>query len=128
MHNESGRSLIEMMMVLALIGLMTIGSIKAYQSGNDQNEANKIHELVSIASLNGLTKMKEKSGDAAWKSIGKEPDDYKCVDKNTFSFRANGSVRINFKASCDKVEKILTTQWGRHWNGTDTYTPPKDDE
>ena len=126
MKKETGRSMIEMIMVLALIGILSIGAIMAYQNGQTQNEANKIHELVSIASLNGLTKMKDYSDETIWNAIGKKKTDYKCV--SSLSVNRNGNVRINFN-DCDKVKKILTSQWGSHWNsGNNTYTPPKDDE
>lgn len=144
MKNETGRSMVEMMMVLALMGVLTIGGIMAYKDAQNKNKANTIHELVSIASLNSLTKMKLLSdvscpgekfrdfnndcvdGRNIWNVIGKEKTDYKCI--SSLKADSRGKVQIIF-AGCDKVKKILTTQWGDFWNeGTNTYTPPKDDE
>ncbi len=127
MKNEYGRTMIEMLGVLSIIGILTIGGIMAFQNGQTQNEANKINELVSIASLNGLTKMKDYDNTKIWKVIGKKKADYKCVD--SLVVEANGQVKIIFSSDCDKVKKILTSQWGNRWNkSTHTYTPPEDDD
>ena len=128
MQNESGRSMIEMIIVLILMGTLTIGGILAYKNAQNQSKATGIAELVSIASVNGLTKMKDYDNSKIWNVIGKKYDDYKkCV--SSLSVKANGQVIITFKPDCDKIKKILTTQWGSFWKAeTSTYTPPKDDE
>lgn len=137
MNKESGRSMIEMILVLALMGVITIGSIKAYQNGNNQNEANKITELVSIASTNGLTKMKNYPNATSWQFIGKNKNDYSCISSliiNPYDDShppkiIQGSVKINFGAGCDKIKNILIGQWGDRWNAEkNIYTPPKDEE
>ena len=133
MKHEFGRSMVEMIMVLALIGILTIGAILAYQNGQNQNEANKIHELVSIASINGLTKMKEYDNSKIWGVIGKVDERakgyYKCV--TSLSVDKKGDVKITFSPDCNKVKNMLISQWGSHASGsgdTYTYTPPRDDE
>lgn len=127
--SEIGRSMIEMMAVLALIGIITIGSITAYKNGQNQSEVNKITELVSIASVNGLTKMKTLPDSGAhniWTIMGKEKADYKCI--SSLEAKANGQVIVGF-SDCGKVKTIITGQWGSLWDDeTNTYTPPYDDD
>lgn len=128
MLNDSGRSMIEMILVLALIGILSIGGITSYQNAQDQNDANKINELVSIASLNGLTKIKNYDNERIWTVIGKKQEDYGCI--RSLAVRSNGQVDIQFDG-CRKVKGILLDQWGNHAYGSEesyTYTPPREDE
>lgn len=147
MNKESGRSIVEMVLVLALMGVISIASIKAYHSGQNNNEINKIVELVSIASVNGLTKMKFLSDTSCaspgkfkdfddldcvdakniWSVIGKEKNDYKCI--SSLKADSTGRVKITFSPNCSKIKDNLTGQWGNHWNAEkDIYTPPRDEE
>ena len=43
---ESGRSMIEMLGVLAIIGVLSIGGLAAYNSAMDRNTANNILDYV----------------------------------------------------------------------------------
>ena len=123
MKHDSGRSMVEMIMVIALIGVLTLGSLYAYQTARNKSEANRIQELVSTASLNALTKMKNlpNSGEHnVWKVTGKEEEDYPCVDSLQAS--TDGNVSIQFTADCDDIKKLLVTQWGDQVSGNNPYT------
>lgn len=126
MRNESGKSLVEMLAVLALIGVISIGGIFGYQSANATHKANQITELVSIASMTGKTKMKSYDNGTIWRTIGKNKEDYKCV--SSLSVNSNGTVTIEFTADrdCKTVKQRATSQWGNRWNeSAKTYTPPQ---
>ena len=101
--------------------------VMGYQSAVAMNKANQTAELVSIASMTGKTKIKYYDNGAIWKAIGKKEDDYKCV--SSLSVNSNGVVTIIFSTTddCQKVKNSVINQWGNNWDGTKTYTPPKDD-
>ena len=127
MRNETGKSLVEMLAVLALIGVISIGGIFGYQSANATHKANQINELVSIASMTGKTKMKSYNNSTIWRAIGKNNDDYACID--SLGVNPNGIVTVEFKtdSECTKVKNKAVSQWGDRWNETNKqYTPPAD--
>ena len=124
MRNETGKSLVEMLAVLALIGVISIGGIFGYQSANASHKANQITELVSIASMTGKTIMKSYDNDNIWRAIGKNKEDYKCI--SSLSVDLNGKVIIGFgsDSDCQTVKQRATSQWGNRWNeSAGTYTP-----
>ena len=53
---ESGRSMIEMLGVLAIIGVLSIGGLAAYNSAMDRNTANNILDYASKAGMNATEK------------------------------------------------------------------------
>jgi len=44
--NESGRSMVEMLGVLAIIGVLSVGGIAGYKMAMRKNAVNKLHALV----------------------------------------------------------------------------------
>ena len=125
--NETGKSLVEMIAVLALIGIIGMTGVMGYQTAVATNKGNQIAELVSIASMNGKTKMKDYDNASIWRAIGKNNDDYKCID--SLSVNRNGIVTVEFKtdSECTKVKNKAVSQWGNRWNEANkNYTPPAD--
>ena len=53
---ESGRSMIEMLGVLAIIGVLSIGGLAAYSSAMTRNKANNILDYATKAGMNATEK------------------------------------------------------------------------
>ena len=103
--NESGRSMIEMLGVLAIIGVLSVGGIAGYSKAMNKFKTNKVADNVSMLianiktmyaqqnSFNGLT-------NTTAVFMGLVPDEL-VVDaaKGTLSNAYNGGVEINASSS-----------------------------
>ena len=103
--NESGRSMIEMLGVLAIIGVLSVGGIAGYSKAMNKFKTNKVADNVSMLvaniktmyaqqnSFNGLT-------NTTAVSMGLVPDEL-VVDATagTLSNAYNGGVEINASSS-----------------------------
>ena len=113
--NESGRSMIEMLGVLAIIGVLSVGGIAGYSKAMNKFKTNKVADNVSMLvaniktlyaqqnSYNGLT-----NTDAV--SMGLVPDEL-VVDAaaGTLSNAYNGGVTINAANSVGKTTSSTST-------------------
>lgn len=55
MRNELGRSMVEMLGVLAIIGVLSVGGIAGYKTALNKYRANEVAQVVSIAKLELVT-------------------------------------------------------------------------
>ncbi len=55
-HTQSGRSMIEMLGVLAIIGVLSIGGLAGYTMAMNRHRANQVLDYVSRAAVIALTK------------------------------------------------------------------------
>ena len=107
--NESGRSMIEMLGVLAIIGVLSVGGIAGYSKAMNKFKTNKVADNVSMLVANIKTmyaQQKTYSGlttDTAH-DMGLVPDELvkKGSDsKNTYKNAYNGEVEIHTASSTD---------------------------
>ncbi len=61
--NESGRSMVEMLGVLAIVGVLSIGGVAGYQSAVNQGRANAIVDDVNYLHL---MSMSQRQNQTAW--------------------------------------------------------------
>ncbi|MBO5441392.1 MAG: hypothetical protein J6A09_02360 [Alphaproteobacteria bacterium] len=66
--NEKGRSMIEMLGVLAIVGILSVGAISAYQKAMVKHEANKFIEGIAQVVQNFTLYSKD------WKKLAKNED------------------------------------------------------
>ncbi|MBO7258085.1 MAG: hypothetical protein J6V11_04005, partial [Alphaproteobacteria bacterium] len=53
--NQSGRSMVEMLGVLAIIGVLSIGGIMGYSYGMDKYRANEIINQIMLRAIDLMT-------------------------------------------------------------------------
>jgi len=99
-HEQSGRSMVEILGVLAIIGVLSVGGIAGYSKAMTKINANKllleVNEIIRQADLLFEMNKKENYGDlntAAAISIGMVPD-YMIVDHKTLRSAVGGEVII----------------------------------
>ena len=113
--NESGRSMIEMLGVLAIIGVLSVGGIAGYTKAMNKYRTNKVIDQVTMIvtnirtlyamqrNYNGLT------NGVAW-NVGAIPDEMTSSVTNAF----DGAVTIapSKKVSGDQDNKAFTVTFG----------------
>ncbi len=125
---ENGRSMVEMLGVLAIAGIITLGGLAGYRMAMKKIRANSISELIAAASVYAQTHNTQVSG------IEDLDDDYdkapECVERITAE--TNGKVSIIFTESdyCTSVMTLVGTSFGKcRWtvNGQEgTFNPTSD--
>ena len=103
--NESGRSMIEMLGVLAIIGVLSVGGIAGYSKAMNKFKTNKVADNVSMLIANIKTMYAQQNSFNGLKnttavSMGLVPDEL-VVDATagTLSNAYNGGVEINASSS-----------------------------
>ena len=114
MKNESGRSMVEMLGVLAIIGVLSIGGIAGYTLAMNRYRANEAVNVMSVASIYGMT---AEGGEGAIVDFTDSGGASKVSVKNTLGISAfpkgmtalhvekNGTVRATF--SDLKIGKLV---------------------
>lgn len=133
--NQTGRSMIEMLGVLAIVGVLSVAGIAGYSKAMAKYKTNKLIDQVSTIVANTKTKFvaqgnyKGLSTDAAWKlgifpeEVSKQCDaDGKWTSsclRNAFggSLYLNAQGDNNFYISVldiskDTCSSLITTDWG----------------
>ncbi len=84
LKSQSGRSMVEMLGVLAIIGVLSVGGIAGYSLSMRRHRANQIADLASKYALYayGLCQQKILNGE--------ETDISNCQSDNSFSFENSG--------------------------------------
>ena len=119
MNNENGRSIVEMMGVLAIMGILTIGGLAGFRSATNKMSASKIVEIIG-----------EVSGEAQRRNgciNAEDDDDFKmpqCVEEIIGA--GNGQVLITFKPDdgCAELENAVGNSFNKcRWeeDGDHTY-------
>ena len=118
---ESGRSMVEMMGVLAIMGIIAIGGLAGFRSAMNKMSASKIVEI--IGEVSGEAQRHNDCIDAA----EDDDDDFEmpqCVDEIVGA--ENGQVLIAFenKDGCAELENAVGSSFGKcRWekDGEHTY-------
>ena len=118
--NETGRSMVEMLGVLAIIGVLSIGGIAGYTMAMNKYEANQIvnavmHAAVECRTGNGENAIKEIVAENDYFQ-GTTPDtSLKCADSD------RGTIEIHL---CDnKVNADVQALVAKALGSNTTYTP-----
>ena len=97
--NESGRSMIEMLGVLAIIGVLSVGGIAGYSKAMNKYKTNKVADNVSMIVTNIRTLYAQQDDfngltNVSAQRMGVVPDELKTATEGTFSNAFLGTVDI----------------------------------
>lgn len=107
MKNESGRSMVEMLGVLAIIGVLSIGGIAGYSMAMNRYRANNIIHAASQVSVIDMTRSGGTETDLD--DVGITAVD--CVSGMTAD-EHQGVVEITLDGNCDDIHTILESIGG----------------
>ena len=117
--NESGRSMVEMLGVLAIIGVLSIGGIAGYTLAMNRYRANEILNAASDVAITAMSAEGGTGGEATLADLGglevlTLPGIANDADIKGF---ANGVVTIKLKNDFGDVTKIINSLSGARSNG-----------
>jgi len=123
MKNENGRSMVEMLGVLAIIGVLSIGGIAGYTIAMNRYRANEILDMAAKVSVLGMTK---NGTDTAKMS------DF-TTTKNLFGVTnmeagQSGVVKLTTKELSSGVANAIASIAGKKTDFTATSTPVTGDK
>ena len=113
--NESGRSMVEMLGVLAIIGVLSIGGIAGYTLAMNRYRANEIVNAAAEVAIVAMTKNGGIGGDADLSDLGGiETVTVPAVPQQNDSITStnNGIVTITFAEGFDEVAKTVNSLSG----------------
>ena len=119
--NESGRSMVEMLGVLAIIGVLSIGGIAGYTLAMNRYRANEIINAASDVAITAMSANGGTGGDADLSDLGgldilTLPG---ITNNSDIKGYANGVVEITINSDYGDVTKIINSlSGGRIMNGT----------
>ncbi|MBQ7412893.1 MAG: hypothetical protein IJV07_01275 [Alphaproteobacteria bacterium] len=120
--NESGRSMVEMLGVLAIIGVLSIGGIAGYTLAMNRYRANEIMNAAAQVSIVAMSKDGGVGGEATLTDVGGVDsislpgiDD----DASITGYR-NGVVSISINSEYEQVATILNSLLGSRKEGNCT--------
>ena len=110
MKNESGRSMVEMLGVLAIIGVLSIGGIAGYTTmAMNRYRANEIIDTASKVAIVAMTANAGAGGAANISDLGNNIR-IPCIAADAdIASNATGVVSINLQQGCDGVADIIAT-------------------
>ena len=100
--NESGRSMVEMLGVLAIIGVLSIGGIAGYTLAMNRYRANEIIDAAAKIAVVAMSKDGGKGGNANQEDV----PGLKLVGASEISSTSDGSVTIKGLDS-DYVKELI---------------------
>ena len=111
--NESGRSMIEMLGVLAIIGVLSVGGIAGYSKAMNKFKTNQVADNVSmlvanIKTLYAQQKTYDGLDESSAVSMGVVPDELG-TDGSKLTNAFNGSVKIREASSTTASDKKAFT-------------------
>ena len=109
MKNESGRSMVEMLGVLAIIGVLSIGGIAGYTMAMNRYRANEAVDGASKIAIIAMTANAGVGQAQTWTTDMHTPLP-PCVDE--IKADADGKVGIDVSENCDGVADIIGTLAG----------------
>ena len=125
--NESGRSMVEMLGVLAIIGVLSIGGIAGYTLAMNRYRANEILNAASDVAITAMSANGGTGGDASLTDLGglvvlTLPG---IAADNDIKGYANGVVEIKISNDYSDVVKIINSLSGNRVVGTCTTSQCK---
>ena len=117
--NETGRSMVEMLGVLAIIGVLSIGGIAGYTMAMNKYQANEIVNSIVQAAIYCRTK---NIINATTDIKGKVDADANIFDHIYCTDVTDGTVAFAFKDVNEDVKKAACKGLGQS-DGCTTYTP-----
>ncbi len=105
--NESGRSMVEMLGVLAIIGVLSIGGIAGYTLAMNRYRAN---EIIDAASKVAVIAMSANRGEGGTANLGSVAEGYTVPGVSTMTGYANGLVEIGYKTDTSDAVKNLVAE------------------
>ena len=112
--NESGRSMVEMLGVLAIIGVLSIGGIAGYTLAMNRYRANEILDTAAKVAVIAMSKNGGQGGDASLADL----DMNRVAGATAISSTANGEVTITFDAgTSNKVRELVNDISGGKLSG-----------
>jgi type II secretory pathway pseudopilin PulG len=120
MKNESGRSMVEMLGVLAIIGVLSIGGIAGYTMAMNRYRANEIIDTASKVAIVAMTSNAGVGASANISNLGSNIS-VPCIAANTdITSNRYGEVTINVDGSCTGVADVIKTLKGSCTNNVCT--------
>ena len=118
--NESGRSMVEMLGVLAIIGVLSIGGIAGYTLAMNRYRANEVLNAASSVAITAMSANGGVGGNATLADLGgKEVLTLPGIDANdSIKGYANGVVEITINSQYQDVTKIVNSLSGGRTIGT----------
>ena len=112
--NESGRSMVEMLGVLAIIGVLSIGGIAGYTLAMNRYRANEILNAAALVSIAATSANGGVGADANLEALGGlETMTLPAISANgDISSDAAGVVTIQVAEGYDKVAELVNTLSG----------------
>ncbi len=105
MTTEGGRSMVEMLGVLAIIGVLSVGGIAGYTMAMNKYKANEIVNAVSMTYMLGMSANKGQGDNLSYGSVGTMPTGASSID---FAVSDKTVVaKISDKGVCDQVANQL---------------------
>ena len=102
LKKESGRSMVEMLAVLAIIGIITLGGLTGYRKAMRRLHANKIGEYIAALSTEAqIHNATVDLSDLDDYDLGNPPE---CIQKMT-GYKG-GQVRVFFDTKCLNYEEL----------------------
>ena len=104
MKNESGRSMVEMLGVLAIIGVLSIGGIAGYTMAMNRYRANEIVDTAAKLSVIAMTANGGVGQKTEWSttSHGPLPGCATKIESDRY-----GVVAITYDSKCTNIENVV---------------------
>ena len=114
--NESGRSMVEMLGVLAIIGVLSIGGIAGYTLAMNRYRANEALQAASLIAIEAIAQQSDNITVADLDGLSLPVG----IDKITST--KDGVVTIETKAGYESVGKLIKSLSGERADSTCTDT------
>lgn len=118
--NESGRSMVEMLGVLAIIGVLSIGGIAGYTLAMNRYRANEILNAAALVSIAATSANGGVGANANLEALGGiETMSLPAIGNNAaINSTPDGIVTIQVDDAYPKVAELVRTLSGSRTNGT----------
>ena len=113
--NENGRSMVEMLGVLAIIGVLSIGGILGYTTAMNRHRANQIIDAAAKVSAIAQTST---SGTKSYGDIGLAASPEGTSNISTTFGEAARNVVITYTAANSDIENAVNSIAGAAYNAT----------
>ena len=125
--NESGRSMVEMLGVLAIIGVLSIGGIAGYTMAMNKYQANEIVNTIVQAAV--YCRTKTAPDDNITSAVEADTEIFKTLacttpDDGTVTFGFSTTANnVTTKSVSDAVHGLVCKGLGQTGSSCTTYTP-----